>query len=118
MTPNNWDKSLIDYLKEIPDERDPYGRRHPLWLILLIMIMGIMSGYWGYREIGRFVERYRRELITMFQISRAELPSYSTIRRVMMQINYEQLSSVFNNWASQYTHRQKSQWIVTRTQVN
>ncbi|MGB5632100.1 MAG: hypothetical protein WBM86_04875 [Waterburya sp.] len=35
MTPKNWDKSLIDYLKEIPDERDPHGKRHPLWLILL-----------------------------------------------------------------------------------
>ena len=79
MTPKNSDKSLINYLKEVPDERDPHGRRHPLWLILLIMIMGIMSGSWGYRELGRFVERHRRELIDIFQISRAEMPSYSTI---------------------------------------
>lgn len=39
------EKSLIDYLKEIPDFRDLKGCRHPLWLLLLIMIMGIMSGY-------------------------------------------------------------------------
>ena len=50
------DSSLIDYLKQIPDERNAGGRRHPLWLILLIMILGIMSGYWGYRGLGRFVE--------------------------------------------------------------
>ena len=55
MTVNNSDKSLIDYLKQIPDERDCSGKRHPLWLILLIMILGIMSGYWGYRGLGRFV---------------------------------------------------------------
>lgn len=72
MTSKDWNKSLIDYLKEIPDERDPHGKRYPLWLIWLIMIMGIMSGYWGYRELGRFVERHRRELISMLQISRAE----------------------------------------------
>ena len=30
---------------------------------------------------------------------------------VMMQIDYEQLSLVFNDWASQYTH-QKGQWIA------
>ena len=51
------DKSLIDYLKLIPDPRQKQGNRHPLWLILLIMIMGCMSGYWGYRQLGRFVER-------------------------------------------------------------
>lgn len=56
-------------------------------------IMGIMSGYWGYRGLGRFIERHRRELIIMFQVSRAEMPSYSTIRRVMMNLDYEQLSS-------------------------
>ena len=112
MTSKNFDKSLIDYLQEIPDERDPHGKRHPQWLILLIMIMGIMSGYWGYRELGRFVERHRRELIKMFQVSRAEMPSYSTIRRVMMQLDYEQLTKVFNGWASQYTHHQRGQWIA------
>ena len=112
MTVNYSDKSLIDYLKEVPDERDPQGRRHPLWLILIIMIMGIMSGSWGYRGLGRFVERHRRELIKLFKISRAEMPSYSTIRRVMMQVDYEKLSFVFNDWASQYTHRHKGQWIA------
>ncbi|MGB5714944.1 MAG: ISAs1 family transposase, partial [Waterburya sp.] len=112
MTPKNWDKSLIDYLKEIPDERDPHGKRHPLWLILLIIIMAIISGYWGYRGIGRFVERHRRELIEIFQISRAEVPSYSTIRRVMINLDYEELAKVFNHWASQYTHKQNGEWIA------
>ena len=73
------------------------------------MIMGIMSGYWGYRGLGRFVERHSRELMELFEVSRAEMPSYSTIRRIMMQIDYEKLSSVFNDWALQYTHRQQGQ---------
>jgi hypothetical protein len=34
MSSNNLDKSLIDYLQEIPDERNLSGKRHPLWLIL------------------------------------------------------------------------------------
>ncbi|WP_081431313.1 transposase family protein [Moorena bouillonii] len=49
----------MDYLKEIPLHRSPHGLRHPLWLVLLIIIMGMMSGYWGYRQLGRFVERHR-----------------------------------------------------------
>lgn len=84
MVEKEGDKSLIDYLKQIPDERHAGGRRHSLWLILLIMILGIMSGYWGYRGLGRFVERHRRQLIETLEIPAARVPSYSTLRRVMM----------------------------------
>ena len=111
MTPKSLDKSLIDYLKQIPDERTATGRRHPLWLVLLIMILGVMSGYWGYRGLGRFVERHRRQLIDTLKIPGARVPSYSTIRRVMMQIDYQEVTKAFNEWASQYTHNSRGQWV-------
>ena len=81
------EKSLIDYLKEIPDCRTRQGCRHEQWLVLLIIIMGIASGHWGYRGLGRFVERHRRELIKLLSIPQARVPSYSTIRRVMMSLD-------------------------------
>ena len=56
------EKTLIDYLQQIPDFRNPKGRRHPLWFVLLVIIMGMLSGYYGYRGLGRFVERHRRDL--------------------------------------------------------
>ncbi len=112
MTLKNFDKSLIDYLKQIPDERKAGGRRHSLWLILLITILGIMSGYWGYRGLGRFVERHRRQLIETLKIPQARVPSYSTMRRVMMSLDYEAVTQVFNEWASQYTHNSQGQWIA------
>ena len=105
------DKSLIDYLKQIPDCRDAHGRRHPLWLVLLIIIMGIMSGYWGYRPLGRFVERHRRELIARLQIPKARVPSYSVIRRVMLNLDYQQLQLIFNQWSQQYSLIPSSEWI-------
>ena len=105
------DKSLIDYLKQIPDHRDPHGLRHPLWLVLLIIIMGMMSGYWGYRQLGRFVERHRRELIKRLQIPKAIVPSYSVIRRVMVKLDYKELEKVFNQWSQQYSLIPVSEWI-------
>ena len=112
MASKDLEKSLIDYLKQIPDERSSGGRRHPLWLILLIMILGIMSGYWGYRGLGRFVERHRRQLIETLKIPQARVPSYSTIRRVMMSLDYEAVAQTFNDWASQYTHNSDGQWVA------
>ncbi len=44
--------SLIEHLRQVKDFRTTDGRRHPLWLVLLFVIMGTMSGYVGYRAWG------------------------------------------------------------------
>lgn len=105
------EKGLIDYLKEIPDPRSGQGCRHEQWLVLLIIIMGIASGYWGYRGLGRFVERHRRELIKLLSIPQARVPSYSTIRRVMMGLNYEQVAKAFNQWARENGKLPSHEWV-------
>ena len=96
------EKSLIDYLKQIPDFRHPSGRRPPLWLVLLIIILGMMSGYWGCRGLRRFIERHRTQLIKELEIPQARVPSYSTVRRVMIGSDYHQLTKVFNEWVNQF----------------
>ncbi|WP_371819398.1 transposase family protein [Tolypothrix sp. PCC 7910] len=60
--------SLIEHLRQVEDFRTTDGRRHRLWLVLLFVIMGTMSGYVGYRGWGDFVKRHRRILIEMFGI--------------------------------------------------
>ncbi len=60
----------------------------------------------------RFVERHRRQLIEIFDIPQGRVPSYSTLRRVMMTLDYQAVTQVFNNWASQYTHNSQGQWIA------
>ncbi len=49
-------------LKVKKDFRTKDGQRHSLWLVLLLVIMGTMSGYVGYRAWGDFVKRHRRVL--------------------------------------------------------
>lgn len=94
-------KCLIDYLKEIPDPRKLKGRHHELWQILLIIIMGMMSGNLSYQGLGRFAERHRRSLIQQLGIKQGTVPSYSTMRRLMMQIDYHLLNAAFNSWAGE-----------------
>jgi DDE_Tnp_1-associated len=105
------EKSLIDYLKEIPDSRTRRGCRHEQWLVILIIIMAIASGYWGYRGLGSFVERHRRELIKLLSIPQARVPSYSTIRRVMMGLDYEELAKAFNQWAGENGNLPNREWV-------
>lgn len=92
-------KSLVDYLVEIPDPRHRKGSHDDLWKLLLVIIMGIMSGHHGYQGLGRFVERHRRSLIQQLGLKHGKAPSYSTLRRVMMNVDYEKLNNAFNSWA-------------------
>ena len=103
--------SLIEILQEIPDFRERSGKRHPLWFVLLLIIMGTMSGYYGYRPLGDFVESHREALIELLSIPKKRVPSYSTIRRVMLDLNYQDLIDAFNQWAKQYTVIE-SEWLA------
>lgn len=47
--------NLLEALTQVQDFRAPRGRRYPLWLLLLLVIMGTMSGCLGYRALEDFV---------------------------------------------------------------
>jgi len=69
-----------------------------------------MSGYIGYRAWGDFVTRHRQVLIKTFNIRKHGVPSYSAIRRVIMGIDFEKLTTKFNEWAQNYVEIEKSEW--------
>ena len=53
----------IEFLKQVKDFRKPGGQRHPLWFILLIAILGFMTGHLGYRALGDFAKAHQ-EILT------------------------------------------------------
>jgi hypothetical protein len=95
--------TLILFLKKVNDPRQKLGKRHPLWLILLWVIMGSMFGYLGYRDIGSFAKSNQKLSAKTFHITTNRVPFYSTIRRAMMLVKSSDLSYAFNQWASQIT---------------
>ncbi|MBW4603897.1 MAG: ISAs1 family transposase [Calothrix sp. FI2-JRJ7] len=105
--------NLIEELRKVRDFRTKKGQRHPLWLVLLLVIMGTMSGCCGYRSLGDFVERHQQSLIDILDIPKDRVPSYSTMRRVMMRVNFENLTRIFNDWASQYVELTEGEWLAT-----
>lgn len=104
--------NLVEELKKIKDFRIDEGKRHPLWLVLLIVIMGTMSGYLGYRALGDFVTRHKAALIKTLKVPKDRVPSYSTIRRVMMGIDFEEFICIFNNWAIANSPPEERRWYA------
>lgn len=105
------ENGLIHYLEQIPDCRDRGGLRYPLPLVLLIIIMAIMSGEYGYRGMERFIERHRLTLIKQLSIPKARVPSASVVRRVLLGLDYQEVEKQLNAWLKENVIMPKGEGI-------
>ncbi|RDC63976.1 hypothetical protein AHMF7616_02586 [Adhaeribacter pallidiroseus] len=90
--------SLLACLREVPDFRRAQGRRYPLAETLSMIVMSIMSGYCAYREIGRFLQNNREVLASCLELNRKQVPSYITIRQLLMHVDFKALAQAFRRW--------------------
>ncbi|HSF74149.1 MAG TPA: ISAs1 family transposase [Microcoleus sp.] len=104
--------TLITFLKKVNDPRHNSGKRHPLWLILLLVILGMMFGHLGYRDIAAFAKAHQKIIVKFFKVPEDRLPSYSTIRRAMMLLDTSNFIEIFNQWARSLTPGNSgSDWV-------
>ncbi|PZV11303.1 MAG: hypothetical protein DCF22_14850 [Leptolyngbya sp.] len=54
-------EGLIEPLKTIPDWRRGRKVQHPLWVMLLMSLLGVMSGYSSLRGLEDFMKRHQHE---------------------------------------------------------
>jgi len=104
-------KQLREELKKIKDPRREAGQRHSIDVVLMLTIMATMSGYLGYRAIGDFSKRYKNELISYLSIEKKRVPAFTTIRRVLMGIEYEKFTEIFESWMGSYIQKKNHQWV-------
>jgi hypothetical protein len=103
--------NLLDYLGKVKDPRRLQGQRHELKLILLLTLMSIMSGYIGYRPIGDFIKRNKKDLLATLKPRKGRLPSFDVIRQVLMHVDFKEVNMQFNAWAKQYINISQHEWI-------
>lgn len=89
--------SLIHHLQQVRDYRTQPV--YPLWVILVLVVMGTMSGCHGYRPLAAFVSRHQPVLLELLELPHSRLPSLSTLRRIMVRLDFNALSAAFNAWA-------------------
>lgn len=61
--------SLITQLKQISDPRHLRGRRHELWVILFLSLLGFLCGYSGYRPLASFCRNHEPSLRLLLSLS-------------------------------------------------
>lgn len=81
---------ILQAFTDFPDVRRKQGRRHSIPLCLAIFTLAVAAGNQGFLAIGDWIDSYQEQLKKLFGVAR--LPSYSTIRRVLLKIDYADYS--------------------------
>jgi hypothetical protein len=103
--------SLITKLDQLTDIRRAEGKRHNLTLIIILTIMAIMSQCFSLRGVETFINRHREELIRILNLKKDRLPSYPTIRRVLKNVDFNELSEIFKEWVLENNLMSSDDWI-------
>lgn len=91
-------KSLLEFLKEVPDHRSRRRKRHDLAEVMMLIIIGYLAGKTSLRRIYRWCRQHEKELSKHLKL-RGGIPSLSTLSRAACNVDTELLTYVFVNWA-------------------
>jgi hypothetical protein len=83
---------ILEAFTDLPDVRRAAGKRHHMALCLALFTLAVTAGNRGFIAIGDWLKSYRSELIALFKPPKQRLPSYSTIRRVLLKLDYSDYS--------------------------
>lgn len=103
---------LVQRLQSVRDYRADQGKRYPLWMMLLLAILGVMSGCQGYKALEEFGIRHYQKLCEVLELELARMPSDTTLRRMFHRVNYQQLTQQFNDWAIEQFEPSAGEWLA------
>jgi hypothetical protein len=103
--------NLVECLSGIEDPRRLQGQRYKSVALLIIIIMAILRGNYGYREIGRFCELHESLLIAKFGFKNNKVPSYVSIRAFILSVNFVSIQQAFHRWTQSYVPIEAGEWI-------
>ena len=104
--------NLIQSLQEIRDFRASQGKRYPLWLILLLVVMGTISGCKGYQALEDFGVRHYQAVSEKLGLTVTRLPSDTTFRRILQKLDFQALAQQFEQWANRTFDTEPGEWIA------
>ncbi|NER00812.1 MAG: ISAs1 family transposase [Cyanothece sp. SIO2G6] len=81
--------AIMETFKALPDPRRSAGQRHQQTLCLALFTLAVTAGNHGFLAIGDWIKAYSDELLELFKPPKDRLPSYSTIRRVLLNVDYQ-----------------------------
>jgi len=105
--------SLIESLQNIRDFRAVHGRRYPLWLIMLLVIMGIMSGCRSYYALFRLWSTSLRSIMREVRVNSESATLRHDVSAGPTKIRFcAVLAQQFEQWAKDNVEMEPGEWIA------
>jgi hypothetical protein len=89
---------LISFLKAIPDGRYRRGVRYPQWFLLLVAVLGILSGCRSSRVLEAFARRHREALNQALGLDFKRWPSDATFLYLFNKAHLQEFGQVLQAW--------------------
>ena len=89
---------LISFLKAIPDGRYRRGVRYPQWFLLLVAVLGILSGCRSSRDLEAFARRQREALNQALGLDFKRWPSDATFLYLFNRAHLQEFGLVLQAW--------------------
>ena len=90
--------AIVEAFDGLSDPRRGAGRRHDQALCLALFTLAVSAGCKGFLAISDWLDSYRDDLLALFSPPKERLPSYSTIRRVLLNVDYEAYSACLSRF--------------------
>jgi predicted transposase YbfD/YdcC len=92
-------RPLVASLHEIPDPRQPQGRRHSLTAILALMCVAMLCGYRSYSAMADWGRCYGERLAQALGFTRHRTPCAATLYHVMRKLDSHLVEATLGAWA-------------------
>ena len=89
---------LIAFLQALPEGRQRRGVRYPQWLLLLMAILGILSGCRSARDLERFAKRHHQAFGAALDLELPKAPCDSTFLYLFERVELEPLFGLLREW--------------------
>jgi hypothetical protein len=89
---------LISFLKAIPDGRYRRGVRYPQWFLLLVAVLGILSGCRSSRDLEAFARRHREALNQALGLNFKRWPSDATFLYLFNKAHLQEFGQALQAW--------------------
>jgi hypothetical protein len=106
------DLALISYLKAIPDTRMRRGVRIPALYLLLVMVLGFLTGCQSLRDLERFARRHHATLTKSLGLELRRPPSDSAFRSFFLPMDVAALCAAIRDWTIAQIPGDAKDWTI------